>query len=165
MQTISGAWHTEPLPASEVLEIMVFTLGEQEYGVDLRKVRELRCYDPVTPIPDAPAFIRGAFDLLGTAVPLVDMRVAIGVSAPASAPFSDIVVLNVGGRPAGAAVDSVVDVITLGAAQIAPPPSTGLGLYTNCLFGVGTLDGRRLMLVDIDHFMLDAMAILGKHAV
>jgi purine-binding chemotaxis protein CheW len=164
MHTIRSVWHAATPPASDKLEVMVFTLGEQEYGIDLQKVQELRSYDRVIPLAGAPVFFRGAIDLLGTRVPLIDMRIAVGSDVPALERPSDIVVIRVGERLMGAAVDVVVDVVTLTAAQISPPPSKGMPLHADCLFGIGTLDGRSLLLIDIDNFMRDAIAMLDTRA-
>ncbi len=135
------------------LEFLAFTLGEEEYGIDIQKVQELRGYDAVTRIANAPEFIKGVVNLRGIIVPIIDMRIKFALGAPTYDQFTVVIVLNIGGRVVGMVVDSVSDVITLSAEQIKPAPEMGAALDTDYLIGLGTLDERMLILVDIDRLM------------
>ncbi|HYP85636.1 chemotaxis protein CheW [Variovorax sp.] len=135
------------------LEVVSFTLGDEEYGIDIQKVQELRGYDAVTRIANAPDYIKGVVNLRGTIVPIIDMRIKFGLGEPTYDQFTVVLVLNVAGRVLGMVVDSVSDVITLAAEQIKPPPQMGSVLDTDYLIGLGVLEGRMLILVDIDRLM------------
>ncbi len=140
-------------PADGRLEVVTFTLGEEEYGIDIQRVQELRGYDTVTCIANAPAHIKGVVNLRGIIVPIIDMRIRFNLGEPRYDEFTVVIVLNIGGRVVGMVVDSVSDVITLSADQIKPAPEMGSAMDTDYLIGLGTLDERMLILVDIDRLM------------
>ncbi len=135
------------------LEVLAFRLGQEEYGVDIQKVQELRGYDAVTQIANAPAFIKGVVNLRGLIVPIVDMRIKFGLASPVYDQFTVVIILSVGGHVMGMVVDSVSDVVTLGAEQIKAAPPMSAYMNTDYLLGMGTLDQRMLILVDIDKLM------------
>jgi purine-binding chemotaxis protein CheW len=139
--------------AINVLEILAFRLGEEEYGIDIQKVQELRGYDAVTRIANAPDFIKGVVNLRGIIVPIIDMRIKLNLGEPTYNQFTVVIILNVAGRTIGMVVDSVSDVITLTAEQIKPPPEMGSALDTDYLIGIGSVEQRMLILVDIDMLM------------
>jgi purine-binding chemotaxis protein CheW len=147
------------------LEVVTFKLGEEEYGIDIQKVQELRGYDAVTRIANAPDYIKGVVNLRGIIVPIIDMRIKFKLGDPTYDQFTVVIVLNIGGRVVGMVVDSVSDVITLTAEQIKPAPEMGSVLDADYLIGLGTLDGRMLILVDIDRLMSsDDMGVIAKIA-
>ncbi|MCR8956891.1 chemotaxis protein CheW [Variovorax sp. CCNWLW225] len=154
-----------PSRAGRPLEFLSFTLGQEEYGIDIQKVQELRGYDAVTRIANAPEYIKGVVNLRGIIVPIIDMRIKFQLGAPTYDQFTVVIVLNIGGRVVGMVVDSVSDVITLSAEQIKPAPEMGAVLDTDYLIGLGTLDERMLILVDIDKLMSsDEMGLVEKIA-
>ena len=138
------------------LEFLAFTLGKEEYGVHILKVQEIRGYETVTRIANAPEFIKGVVNLRGIIVPIVDMRIKFNLGTPTYDQFTVVIILNVGGRVVGMVVDSVSDVITLSPEQIKPAPEMGTALNTDHLIGLGTVDQRMLILVDIDKLMSSA---------
>ena len=137
-------------------ELLTFTLGAEEYAIDILKVQEIRGYDAVTTIANAPSFIKGVINLRGTIVPIVDLRIKFSVGVAEYTPFTVVIILNIGGRVVGMVVDSVSDVTTLAPAQIRPAPEMGTAFNTDYLIGLGTLDERMLILVDIDKLMSSA---------
>lgn len=146
----SGAEAHEDGPAREYL---AFTLGREEYGIDILRVQEIRGYEPVTRIANAPDFIKGVVNLRGTIVPIVDLRIKFRLGEATYDQFTVVIVLNIAGRVVGIVVDSVSDVTTLTPGQIKPPPETGTVFDADCLIGLGTLNERMLILVDIDRLM------------
>ena len=154
------------LPTDMPLEFLSFKLGAEEYGIDIQKVQELRGYDAVTRIANAPTFIKGVVNLRGIIVPIIDMRIKFNLGEPSYNEFTVVIVLNIAGRVVGMVVDSVSDVITLKAEQIKPAPEMGASLDTDYLIGLGTLDERMLILVDIDRLMSsDEMGLVETAAV
>ncbi|CAL61475.1 Chemotaxis protein CheW [Herminiimonas arsenicoxydans] len=134
-------------------EFLAFTLGREEYGIDILKVQEIRGYETVTRIANAPEFVKGVVNLRGIIVPIVDMRIKFNLGEPTYDQFTVVIILNIGGRVVGMVVDSVSDVITLSPEQIKPAPEMGTAFNTDYLIGLGTLDERMLILVDIDKLM------------
>lgn len=151
--------------AARALEFLAFTLGEEEYGVDIQKVQELRGYDTVTRIANAPEHIKGVVNLRGIIVPIVDMRIKFNQGTPSYDQFTVVIILNIANRVMGMVADSVSDVITLNPDQIKPAPEMGAVLDNEYLIGLGTLDERMLILVDIDKLMSsDEMVRVKKMA-
>ena len=146
-------------------EFLAFTLGKEEYGIDILKVQEIRGYEPVTRIANAPDFIKGVVNLRGIIVPVVDMRIKFNLGEPSYDQFTVVIILNIAGRVMGMVVDSVSDVTTLTPEQIKAAPEMGTTFDTDYLIGLGTLDERMLILVDIDKLMSsDEMGLIEKLA-
>jgi len=146
-------------------EFLAFTLGKEEYGIDILKVQEIRGYEPVTRIANAPDFIKGVVNLRGIIVPIVDMRIKFNLGEPTYDQFTVVIILNIAGRVMGMVVDSVSDVTTLSPEQIKAAPEMGTTFDTDYLIGLGTLDERMLILVDIDKLMSSAeMGLIEKAA-
>lgn len=150
---ISGFTKTARSGAASYREFLAFTLGKEEYGIDILKVQEIRGYESVTRIANSPEFIKGVVNLRGTIVPIIDMRIKFKLGEPTYDQFTVVIILNIGVRVVGMVVDSVSDVITLTQNQIMPAPEMGSALDTNFLIGLGTIDDRMLILVDIDKLM------------
>lgn len=151
--------------APKALEFLSFTLGQEEYGIDIQKVQELRGYDTVTRIANAPEHIKGVVNLRGIIVPIVDMRIKFNLGTPSYDQFTVVIILNIASRVMGIVVDSVSDVITLKPEQIKPAPEMGSVLDTGYLIGLGTLDERMLILVDIDKLMTSSeMSLMAQAA-
>jgi len=143
----------EQKSTSESRELLTFTLGSEEYGIDILKVQEIRGYDAVTTIANAPAFIKGVINLRGIIVPIVDMRIKFKLSAVSYNETTVVIILNVADRIAGMVVDGVSDVTALKADEIKPAPEFGASLDTKYLQGLGTVDERMIILVDIEKLM------------
>jgi len=155
MQTATLAANTADQAVSPH-EFLAFTLGKEEYGIHILKVQELRGYEEPTRIANAPDFIKGVVNLRGIIVPIVDMRIKFNLGTPTYDQFTVVIILNIAGRVVGMVVDSVSDVITLSADQVKPAPEMGTALNTDYLIGLGTVDQRMLILVDIDKLMSSA---------
>ncbi len=139
--------------ADGAAQYLTFTLGSEEYAVDILKVQEIRGYDAVTAIANAPAFIKGVINLRGVIVPIVDMRIKFNVSEVNYNQFTVVIILNVINRVVGIVVDGVSDVITLPGEQMKPAPEFGAALDTRYIKGLGTIDQRMIILVDIEKLM------------
>ncbi len=134
-------------------EVLVFTLGKEEYGVDILKVQEIRGYEKVTPIPSAPDYLKGVVNLRGIIVPVIDMRVKFGIPDARYDAFTVVIILRVAGRTIGIVVDGVSDVIRFGANEVKPTPQFGSIIQDAFLAGLGTRDDRMVLLVDIEKFL------------
>ena len=141
-------------------EFLVFTLGDEEYGIDILKVQEIRGYDQVTRIANTPAFIKGVTNLRGVIVPIVDLRIKF---SQVDVDYNDntvVIVLNLGQRVVG-----ISDVLSLTAEQIRPAPEFAVTLSTEYLTGLGALGDRMLILVNIEKLLnSEEMALLDSAA-
>ena len=146
-------------------EFLVFTLGDEEYGIDILKVQEIRGHDQVTRIANTPAFIKGVTNLRGVIVPIVDLRIKF---SQVDVDYNDntvVIVLNLGQRVVGIVVDGVSDVLSLTAEQIRPAPEFAVTLSTEYLTGLGALGDRMLILVNIEKLLnSEEMALLDSAA-
>ncbi|MCO7261235.1 chemotaxis protein CheW [Dickeya zeae] len=134
-------------------EFLIFTLGDEEYGVDILKVQEIRGYDQVTRIANTPEFIKGVTNLRGVIVPIVDLRIKFMQQEVDYDDNTVVIVLNLGQRVVGIVVDGVSDVLSLTTEQIRPAPEFAVTLSTEYLTGLGSLGERMLILVDIERLL------------
>jgi len=134
-------------------ELLTFTLGNEEYGIDILKVQEIRGYDAVTTIANTPDFIKGVINLRGIIVPIVDMRIKFRLGKVEYDQFTVVIILNVANRVVGIVVDGVSDVIALTAEQLKPAPEFSGGLDTQYIMGLGTVDERMIIVMDIEKLM------------
>jgi len=148
-----GAQVVHPLPR----ECLIFRLGDEEDGIDILRVQEIRSYEQPTRIAGAPAFIKGVINLRGVIVPIVDLRLQFGLPEARYDSITVVVVLNVRGKVVGAVVDSVSDVLELAAESIKPAPEFNSSVPCEHILGVATTrqgDEERLLIVtDIEALM------------
>ena len=134
-------------------EVLVFVLGGQEYAVDILKVQEIRGYEKVTPIPAAPAYLKGVVNLRGVIVPVIDLRMKFGMAEPRYDAFTVVIVLRIAGRVVGAVVDAVSDVLQLAASEVKPAPSLGSVVDASFIAGLATQSGRMILILDIEKLL------------
>jgi len=165
-QTASGTVASAAQAAAVIdnSEYLSFTLGEEEYGIEILKVQEIRSYEAVTHIANAPAFIKGVVNLRGIIVPIVDMRIKFNLGEAKYDQFTVVIILNVAGRIVGMVVDSVSDVITLSPEQMKPAPDFSSSFDTKYITGLGTVEERMLILVDIEKLMSGSDMALMEQA-
>jgi purine-binding chemotaxis protein CheW len=138
-------------------EYLTFRLGQEEYGIDILKVQEIRSYEQPTRIANAPEFIKGVVNLRGVIVPIVDLRLKLGCATAEYNGFTVVIVLNVKNRVVGAVVDSVSDVLELSKDAIRPAPElSSSAVDTSFLMGIGAVAERMLILIDIEGLMSSA---------
>ena len=152
-EIVAGAVKSAMRVTTERQEFLTFTLGKEEYGIEILKVQEIRSYEAVTTIANSPEFIKGVVNLRGTIVPIVDMRIKFNLGDVDYTQFTVVIILNVAGRVVGMVVDSVSDVISLGTEQIRPAPDFSSSFDIKYITGLGTVDKRMLILVDIEKLM------------
>lgn len=134
-------------------EYLTFRLDQEEYGIDILKVQEIRGYEPPTRIANAPNFIKGVVNLRGTIVPIVDMRLKFNCVKVDYDAFTVVIILNLRNRIAGIVVDSVSDVMELPADSLKAAPDVDSAIDSDAILGLGSLEGRMLILLDIEKLM------------
>ncbi|CDL87225.1 MULTISPECIES: chemotaxis protein CheW [Xenorhabdus] len=146
-------------------EYLVFTLGDEEYGIEILKVQEIRGYDQVTRIANTPAFIKGITNLRGVIVPIIDLRIKFSQENVTYNDNTVVIILNLLNRIVGIVVDGVSDVLSLKEEQICPAPEFAVTLSTEYLTGLGSIEERMLILVDIEKLLnSEEMALVDSVA-
>ncbi len=139
--------------APQTREYLTFRLGQEEYGIDILKVQEIRGYEPPTRISPAPPFIKGVTNLRGTIVPIVDMRLRLACAQAEYNSVTVVIVLNLRERVVGIVVDSVSDVLELKPEQMRPAPDVDGAIDAQSIRGLGSVGERMLILLDIEKLM------------
>ena len=139
--------------SSGAREYLTFRLDQEEYGIDILKVQEIRGYEPPTRIAHAPQFIKGVVNLRGTIIPIVDMRLKFNCSKAEYNDFTVVIILNLRNRVVGIVVDSVSDVMELAPGNIRPAPDIESVINNDCILGLGSVGERMLILLDIEKLM------------
>ena len=153
---------TLPVPA-EAREYLTFRLDSEEYGIDILKVQEIRGYEAPTRIAHAPLFVKGVFNLRGTIVPIVDLRLKFNCPKADYDASTVVIVLKLPRRVVGIVVDSVSDVLTLPPEYLKPAPEIDTVIDSDAVMGLGLLKDRMLILLDIDRLMSGAgMALVSE---
>ena len=147
-------------------QYLSFSLGGEEYGLDILKVKEIRGWETVRPLPDTPDYIKGVLDLRGTIVPILDLRLRFSVGEAEYAPTTVIIVVSVetgeSSQVVGIVVDGVSDVLDVTAAAMRKAPELGTRINTRFIRGMVTLEKRMVVLLDVDRLLdPEEMSLLG----
>ncbi|WP_423709377.1 chemotaxis protein CheW [Undibacterium sp. WLX3042] len=134
-------------------EFLAFRLGSEEYGIPILLTQEIRNFEPLTRIANAPEYLKGVMNLRGVIVPVIDMRLRFATGEATFDASTVVIVLNIDGHVIGMIVDSVSDVVTLPAVAIKPPPDMGMTFSSDYLVGLGDIDDRMIILLDIEKLM------------
>lgn len=138
---------------NDSLQIVSFKLDDDEYGVEITKVKEIILHEGVTKVPQMPDFIVGIINLRGNVIPVIDLRERFGLARSERDDQTRIMVTRMESRIVGMIVDSVSQVMKIPKSNIQPPPSTIAGLAGKYLQGIGKIDEKMIMLLDIERIM------------
>jgi len=133
--------------ASAPTQFITFTIGAEEYGVDIMAVKEIKGWTAATAIPKSPEYVRGVINLRGTIVPIFDLRARFGQGRTEPTPNHVIIIVNVAARMLGLLVDAVSDILTVSPDSIRPVPDVGLGAEVAFLDGLVAVDQRMVTLI------------------
>ena len=159
---------------SDANQYLTFLLADEEYGVDIHKIQEVRGWEAVTPIPQAPGYIKGVINLRGDIVPVIDLRERFGQEMIPYGPRTVVIVIKVPGggntHTMGIVVDAVSDVHNVGADELKPPPDFCSVIHAEFVKGIATVRGGMLILLDSDRLLRgdELMALakaMGKSAI
>jgi purine-binding chemotaxis protein CheW len=144
---------SEFFSADAAQDFLTFSLGDEHYAIDILTVKEIRGYETVTKIANAPPFIKGVINLRGDIVPIVDLRIKFNVGQATYDEFTIVIVLHIGNRIVGIVVDGVSDVVSLSKEQLRPPPDFGVAFNSRYLLGLATVNEQMIILVDINELI------------
>ncbi len=155
------------LQANSHEQYLTFIMADEEYGVDILAVQEIRGWENATPLPNAPPHIKGVINLRGTIVPLVDLRKCFGMDTIEYTAITVVIVLKVetekGSRVMGIVVDAVSDVYALADKDLRAAPDLGSSINTEVIKGLVNVDDKLVILLDIDKLLdLDSLPNLSE---
>ncbi|SOB57721.1 Chemotaxis protein CheW [Pseudodesulfovibrio profundus] len=133
-----------------LIQLVTFSIGEEEFGVNILQVQEIIRTMEITNVPRAPEFVEGVINLRGKVIPIVDMRSRFGLESKEHDKYTRIIVVEIGMIIVGFVVDSVSEVLRIPASSVQPPPPVVAGMDSDYIDGVGKLEDRLLILLDLD---------------
>jgi purine-binding chemotaxis protein CheW len=139
--------------SKELLQLVTFRLGNEEFSLDILRVQEIIRHMELTRVPRTPDFVDGVINLRGRVIPVLDLRKRFGLPSDAKTNETRIIVVDVDNKTVGLKVDAVSEVLRLPADTVEPAPAIVTGAESDYIKGVGKLDGRLLILLDVEKIL------------
>ncbi len=152
----------ENIQSTQELQLVIFSLAKEEYGLPITKVQEINRLVPITKLPQAPSFMEGIINLRGRIIPVVDLRKRFQLPSADANEDTRIIIVEINGQTVGIIVDSVTEVVRLAANNVEPPPPAFI-LDAQYIYGVGKLDNRLVILLNIDKILTSQEEIALKN--
>jgi purine-binding chemotaxis protein CheW len=140
-------------PTADSDQFLTFTIQGEEYGIEILRVQEIKGISKVRPIPNAPGYIKGAMNLRGTVVPIIDLRSRFGMEEAEYNQFTVIIMVSVGAKVVGLVVDAVSDVLNITKEQIEDTPDIGGEIDVSFFRGMGKIGEKLVLLLNIDRLL------------
>ncbi len=137
----------------ELLQLVTFSIGEEEFGVNILKVQEINRTMEITKVPRAPEFVEGVINLRGKVIPIIDLRRRFGLVSKPEDKDTRIIVIEINNIIVGFVVDAVSEVLRIPASTVEPPPPVVAGVESDYISGVGKLKDRLLIMLDLDKIL------------
>lgn len=137
----------------ELLQLVTFSIGEEEFGVNILKVQEINRTMEITKVPRSPEFVEGVINLRGKVIPIIDLRRRFGLSSKPEDKDTRIIVIEINSVIVGFVVDAVSEVLRIPASTVEPPPPVVAGVESDYISGVGQLKDRLLIMLDLDRLL------------
>ncbi len=150
--TSSATWAGSAAAAGQT-QFVSFAIGNDQYGVDIMAVREIKGWTDITHLPKQPDYVRGVLDLRGAIVPIVDLRCRFGQGLTETTPLHIVIIVQIDGRQVGLIGDRVLDIVSVDAAEIKQVPDTGGTDAANFLAGIVTLENVLIALIDLENLL------------
>ncbi len=135
--------------SKEILQLVTFRLAKEEYSIDILRVQEIIRHMEITRVPKAPDFVDGVINLRGRVIPVLDLRKRFGLPVNERTDETRIIVVDINDKTVGFKVDAVSEVLRLAADKVEPPPSLVAGIDSEYIKGVGKMEGRLIILLDV----------------
>jgi len=148
-------WRSTPdgSATSSRVESISFSIGDEQYGVEIMAVREIKGWSEITHLPKQPDYVRGVLNLRGVMVPIIDLRCRFGQGKTEATPLHVVIVVQVESRLVGLLADRVLDILSFEASQIQPVPQIARSSRVDFLSGLVTVDGTMIALVDLPNLL------------
>jgi purine-binding chemotaxis protein CheW len=135
--------------AADLSELISFAIGDDQYGVDIMAVREIKGWTEITHLPNQPDYMRGVLNLRGSMVPIIDLRCRFSQGLTEATPFHVVIVVQIGASLVGLLADRVLDIVGFGAAKVQPVPQIAQGARADFLSGLLTIDSGMIAMIDL----------------
>jgi len=139
--------------ADELLQLVSFNIGDEEFGVDILRVQEINRMTEFTRVPNAPEYVVGVINLRGKVIPIIDLRKRLGMTMKETTKDTRIIVVEISNRIIGFVVDSVNEVIRINRNITEPPPPMVSGIESEYITAIGKLEDRLLILLDLEKIL------------
>jgi purine-binding chemotaxis protein CheW len=146
---------SENLVLDELLQLVSFNIGDEEFGVDILKVQEINRMVQVTRVPNTPDYVLGVINLRGKVIPIIDMRNRLGMATKEFDKDTRIVIVEIESKVIGFVVDAVSEVIRINKSITEPPPPMVAGIDSEYITAIGKLEDRLLILLDLRKILTD----------
>jgi len=143
--------------AATPTQFISFAIGDDQYGVDIMAVREIKGWSEITHLPKQPEYVRGVLNLRGVIVPIIDLRCRFGQGVTEATPLHIVIIVQVGSRPVGLLADRVLDIVSFEPTQVQPVPRIAQASRVDFLSGLVTVDGAMLALIDLQNLLAVSM--------
>jgi len=150
--------------AEELLQLVSFKIGSEEYGIDILKVQEINRMPDITKVPQAPHYVDGVINLRGKVIPIINTRRKFSLEEKAQDKDTRIVVVDIKGEVIGLVVDSVNEVLRIPNSIVEPPPNVTVDSGADYITGVARLEDRLLILLDLSRLVGDTTAKVNEMA-
>ncbi len=134
-------------------QVISFAIGEDQYGVDIMAVREIKGWAEITHLPKQPEYVRGVLNLRGVIVPIVDLRCRFGQGLTEATLLHIVIIVQIATKPIGLLADRVLDIVSFEPSQVQPVPRIANGSRVNFLAGLITIEGAMIALIDLPNLL------------
>jgi purine-binding chemotaxis protein CheW len=138
-------------------QVISFAIGNDQYGVDIMAVREIKGWTDITHLPKQPDYVRGVLNLRGVIVPIIDLRCRFGQGMTEATPLHIVIIVHIGSKPIGLLADRVLDIVSLDESQVQPVPRIAHSNRINFLSGLVTIEGAMIALIDLQNLLSGSM--------
>src|SRR5215467_615255 len=144
---------SQEIAAADLSQLISFAIGDEQYGVDIMAVREIKGWSQITQIPKQPDYMRGVLNLRGVMVPIVDLRCRFGQGMTEASQLHIVIVVQIGARHVGLLADRVLDIVAINASQIQSVPRVSRGSPSDFLSGLVTIESGMIALIDLSQLL------------
>jgi purine-binding chemotaxis protein CheW len=144
---------SQEIAAADLSQLISFAIGDEQYGVDIMAVREIKGWSQITHLPRQPDYMRGVLNLRGVMVPIIDLRCRFGQGMTEATPLHIVIVVQIGTRHVGILADRVLDIVSFNCSQMQPVPRVAETSRADFLSGLVTIETGMIALLDLDHLL------------
>jgi purine-binding chemotaxis protein CheW len=150
---MSSAGRSTDAATGELSQFISFAIGDDQYGVDIMAVREIKGWSQITALPRQPDYMRGVLNLRGIMVPIIDLRCRFSQGMTEATPLHIVIVVQIGSRHVGLLADRVLDIVAINASQMQPVPRVSRGAQADFLSGLVTIESGMIALIDLSQIL------------